>query len=205
MKEKLKSNPPCDLTHFDRRDINGIKGRLRASVCLVLLGAPSFEKLQEIIKKDKAAWSKIKKVLTDRTNNVNVVAALVVASSASFVTTTASTPHISQWNPEFPYFCMLGGFGCAMLAIVSGFAQVIFLSMIGPRDIEMAQKSRLKRVCLFMLLILPLLFLLVAASSVGLAFTAALWFGDVLWIKVLLTAGYIVLLFILMVIILALY
>ncbi|KAI6114588.1 hypothetical protein EDD16DRAFT_1709226 [Pisolithus croceorrhizus] len=116
-----------------------------AAVCLVLLGAPSFEKLQEIIKKDKAAWSKIKKVLTDRTNNVNVVAALVVASSASFVTTTASTPYISQWNPEFPYFCMLGGFGCAMLVIVSGFAQVIFLSMIGSRDIEMAQKSWLKR------------------------------------------------------------
>ncbi|KIK18539.1 hypothetical protein PISMIDRAFT_684077 [Pisolithus microcarpus 441] len=54
----------------------------------------------------------------------------------------------------------------------------------------MAQKSRLKRICLFILLILPLLFLLVAASALGVAFTAALWFGDVLWIKVFLTAGY---------------
>ncbi|KAI5987182.1 hypothetical protein EDD15DRAFT_1501516 [Pisolithus albus] len=205
MEEQPESTPPRDLTYFDRRDIHSVRGRLRASVCLVLLGAPSLEKLQEIVRKDKAAWSEIKKVLIDRTNNVNVVAALVVASSASFVTTTASTPHISQWNIVFPYFCVLGGFGCAMLAIVSGFAQTIFLSMMGPRDIEMAQKSRLKRICLFILLILPLLFLLVAASALGVAFTAALWFGDVLWIKVLLTAGYAVLLFILFVIILALY
>ncbi|KAI6105947.1 hypothetical protein EDD16DRAFT_1632924 [Pisolithus croceorrhizus] len=190
MEGQAKSTSSDDPATFDRRDVDGVTGRLRASLCLVLLGAPSLEKLQDIAEKDKAVWSEIKQVLTDRTNNINVVAALVVASSASYVTTTASTPHISQWNPEFPYFCVLGGFGCAMLAIVSGFAQVIFLSMMGPRDIEMAQRSRLKRICLFTLLILPLAFLLVAASSLGLAFTAALWLGDVLWIKVLMTAGY---------------
>ncbi|KAI6026884.1 hypothetical protein BKA83DRAFT_4248889 [Pisolithus microcarpus] len=190
MEGQIKSTSSDEPATFDRRNVDGTTERLRASFCLVLLGAPSLERLQDIVEKDKAAWSEIKQVLTDRTNNINVVAALVVASSASYVTTVASTPHISQWNIAFPYFCVLSGFGCAMLAIVSGFAQVIFLSMMGVRDIEMAQKSRLKRICLFILLILPLLFLLVAASALGVAFTAALWFGDVLWIKVFLTAGY---------------
>ncbi|KAI6097820.1 hypothetical protein EDD16DRAFT_1598188 [Pisolithus croceorrhizus] len=204
MEGQAKSTSSDDPATFDRRDVDGVTERLRASLCLVFLGAPSLEKLQDMAEKDKAVWAEIKQVLTDRTNNINVVAALVVASSASYVTTTASTPHISQWNPEFPYFCVLGGFGCAMLAIVSGFAQVIFLSMMGPRDIEMAQKSRLKRICLFTLLILPLAFLLVAASSLGLAFTAALWLGDVLWIKALMTTGYAVFLFTLIVIALVL-
>ncbi|KAI5987181.1 hypothetical protein EDD15DRAFT_1501645 [Pisolithus albus] len=190
MDGKLESTSSDNPATFDRRSVDSTTERLRASFCLVLLGAPSLERLQDIVEKDKAAWSEIKQVLTDRTNNINVVAALVVASSASYVTTVASTPHISQWNIVFPYFCVLGGFGCAMLAIVSGFAQTIFLSMMGVRDIEMAQRSRLKRICLFTLLILPLSFLLVAASALGIAFTAALWFGDVLWIKVLLTAGY---------------
>ncbi|KAI6128654.1 hypothetical protein EDD16DRAFT_73420 [Pisolithus croceorrhizus] len=137
---------------------------MNAAICLVLLGVPSLDELEKIVNKNKnkknqkddtdqeddkyqkndkeqkdeedhPKWPELRKDLTDRTNNVNVVAALVVASAAVFLSAPFPTP-ISRWDPVFPYFCMLLGFGAAMLAIVSGFVQVVLLSAIGPEDIR---------------------------------------------------------------------
>ncbi|KAI6114624.1 hypothetical protein EDD16DRAFT_1114172 [Pisolithus croceorrhizus] len=157
------SNTPIDL---DRRSQTGGKflKRFQRSICLVLLGVPSLDELEKIVNKNKnkknqkddkdqkddkyqkddkeqkdeeddPKWPELRKDLTDRTNNVNVVAALVVASAAVFLSAPFPT-HISRWDPVFPYFCMLLGFGAAMLAIVSGFVQVVLLSAIGPEDIR---------------------------------------------------------------------
>ncbi|KAI6162877.1 hypothetical protein EDD17DRAFT_1573215 [Pisolithus thermaeus] len=191
---------------------------MNAAICLVLLGVPSLDELEKIVNKNKnkknqkddtdqeddkyqkndkeqkdeedhPKWPELRKDLTDRTNNVNVVAALVVASAAVFLSAPFPTP-ISRWDPVFPYFCMLLGFGAAMLAIVSGFVQVVLLSAIGPEDIRLAKNARLIRWPLFFLLGLPLSLLLLASSSVGAGFMGAIWLGDVLWIKLLLSVGY---------------
>ncbi|KAI6133961.1 hypothetical protein EV401DRAFT_1910781 [Pisolithus croceorrhizus] len=205
MVEQHKSTLPHNSTNGDRRQVDGVWKRLVASIFLVFLGALSLEELQHIAEKvDKTEWNELKKVLTDRTNNINVVAALVVASSAVFLSTPAPTGRLSWWNVKFPYFCMQLGFGCAMLAVVSGYSEVVFLSMMGPTDIQRARDRLLTRIFLLMLMILPLAFLIVAALAVGVGFVGAIWAGQELWIKVLMTTGYGVYLFILFMMILVL-
>ncbi|KAI6097862.1 hypothetical protein F5141DRAFT_1254732 [Pisolithus sp. B1] len=184
MEEQHKLSLPDDSTNGDRRQVGGVWRRLAASIFLVFLGALSLEELQHIAEKaDKKEWNELKKNLTDRTNNINVVAALVVASSAVFLSTPAPTERLSWWNIKLPYFCMQLGFGCAMLAVVSGFSEVVFLSMMGPTDIRRARDRLLTCIFLLMLMMFPLAFLIVAALSVGLGFIGALWVGQELWIK----------------------
>lgn len=189
----------------DRRQTSGAKERLKQSFFLYLLGAPSLKALHVISQKqDQKEYSEIIKDLTERTNNVNVIAALVIASSAVYVAAGPPTD-ISTWDPQFPYFCMLASYGGGMLAIIAGFAQIIFLSIMGPGDINAADTSRRKFVALFTLLILPLFLLLIAALLAGVGWTGAVWLGDVLWIKVFMTTCYAAFLFIILVIIAVLY
>ncbi|KAI6106067.1 hypothetical protein EDD16DRAFT_1713803 [Pisolithus croceorrhizus] len=136
----------------DRRAANGTGERLQRSVLLFLLGAPSAARLQQIIIEEEMgqeeetekkgskekSWSELRKVLTDRMNSTNVVAGLVVTSSAVFLTTPPPVPHITRWDVEFPYCCMILGFEAAMLAIISGFAGIVGLSMVGPTDVKVS-------------------------------------------------------------------
>ncbi|KAI6011358.1 hypothetical protein EDC04DRAFT_777623 [Pisolithus marmoratus] len=178
---------------------------MHAAFCLNLLGAPSLEILRQIsLEEDQEKWSDLKQVLTDRTINVTVIAALVVMSSATFITVPSPTG-ISTWDPEFPYFCFLAAYGGGMLAIIVGFAQIVFLGIVGPLDIHEAQRSMFKFMALSMLLMLPLLLLLVAALCAGVGFVAALWHGCILWIPVFMTTSYAVFLVIMFMIIAVLY
>ncbi|KAI5994751.1 hypothetical protein EDD15DRAFT_758488 [Pisolithus albus] len=172
--EPIKSTEPKAPTNLDRRleTRDEFVTRFLRTVFLIFLGVPSFEELGQVADEDNEdlpKWSDIKRDLIDRTNNVNVVAALVVATASVFLSAPFPTS-TSRWDSVFPYFCMLFGFGAGMLTIVSGFAQMVVLA-------------------------LPLPLLILAALSVGVGFMAAVWFGDVLWIKVLLTAGYTAFLF----------
>ncbi|KAI6040502.1 hypothetical protein EDC04DRAFT_2894031 [Pisolithus marmoratus] len=143
MDSEDKSNPSDVLTDFDRRTASGAMDRLQQSVLLILLGAPSLEILHQISVDKKDKWTELKQVLTDRTTNINVVSALLVASCASYITTPPPTD-ISSWHPQFPYVCMLGSYGCAMLSIVFGFIQILYVSIMGPGDIKAAQTSTFK-------------------------------------------------------------
>lgn len=136
------------------------------------------------------SWSELRKVLTDRINSTSVVAGLVVTSSAVFLTTPPPVPHITRWDVEFPYCCMILGFEAAMLAIISGFAGIVGLSMIGPTDVKLVRERTYKYTVFLALLLSPFVFLLVASVCLGIALAGALWFGNVLWIKVLVSMGF---------------
>ncbi|KAI5984259.1 hypothetical protein EDC04DRAFT_2834108 [Pisolithus marmoratus] len=197
-------SPMADVPiEFNRRDAPSAVARLQQSAFLILVGAPSLELLHQI-SENKERWPQLKQLLTDRTTNVTVVGALLVASCASFITTPPPTD-ISSWHPQFPYVCMLGAYGCAMLSIVFGFIQILFLGIIGPGDIKAAQTSTSKSVALFMLLMMPLALLLLSACCAGVGYMGAIWLGNVLWLKVFMSAGYAVLLLILFLIMAALY
>ncbi|KAI5982421.1 hypothetical protein EDD15DRAFT_2377831 [Pisolithus albus] len=196
--EPIESTEPKAPTNLDRRleTRDEFVTRFLRTVFLIFLGVPSFEELGQVVDEDNEdlpKWSDIKRDLIDRTNNVNVVAALVVATASVFLSAPFPTS-TSRWDSVFPYFCMLVGFGAGMLTIVSGFAQMVVLGVLGPRDIRLANDKRKPwwriRLPLFFLLALPLPLLILAALSVGVGFMAAAWLGDVLWIKVLMTAGY---------------
>ncbi|KAI6040499.1 hypothetical protein EDC04DRAFT_2676701 [Pisolithus marmoratus] len=126
---------------FDRRkdpslNVAPIERRLKQTICLAFLGAPSLDELAKM-SEDSGQWSEFKALLTDRSNNVGVIAALVVTSSAVYVAANPPTD-ISKWLPQFPYVCMLASYGAGMLSIVFSFAHVIFLSFMGPGDIDVS-------------------------------------------------------------------
>ncbi|KAI6040493.1 hypothetical protein EDC04DRAFT_2894023 [Pisolithus marmoratus] len=158
-----------------------IMTRLQQTIYLAFLGVPSLDELEKI-SKQRGQWSEFKALLTDRTNNVGVIAALVVTSSAVYVAATPPTD-ISKWLRQFSYIFMITSYGSGMLSIVFSFAQVIYLSFMGPGDVVKAQSSKLHRAALFMLLVLPLGLLIVAAACAGIGFSAAFWFGSIDWFK----------------------
>ncbi|KAI6011361.1 hypothetical protein EDC04DRAFT_2959213 [Pisolithus marmoratus] len=171
---------------FDRRkdpslNVATIGRRLKQTIYLSFLGAPSLDELAKM-SEDSGQWSEFKALLTDRSNNVGVIAALVVTSSAVYVAANPPTD-LSKWLPQFPYVCMLASYGAGMLSIVFSFAQVVFLSFMGPGDIDAARTSTAYRMALFTLLMSPLALLLLAALFAGVGFTGALWLGSILWMK----------------------
>lgn len=109
--------------------------QFRRCAFLILLGTPSLESLLRLSEKDEKEWFKLKDRLTQRTVNINVVGALAVASSSSFLTTPSPT-RFANWDREFPYFCIAASNGSAMLAVISGLGLLIFLNVMGPESIK---------------------------------------------------------------------
>lgn len=169
----IKSAEPKAPTNLDRRleTQDEFVTRFLRTVCLIFLGVPSFEELKEIVdedNKDLPKWSDIKKDLIDRTNNINVVAALVVA-------------YVTNW-------VVLAGFVQMVLLSVMGPRDIRLTN-------DVRKPWWRIRLPLFFLLALPLPLLLLASLSVGVGFMGAVWLGDVSWIKALLTALYAAFLF----------
>lgn len=162
--------------------------RFRRCAFLILLGTPSLESLLRLSEKDEKEWFKLKDRLTQRTININVVGALAVASSSSFLTTPSPT-RFANWDREFPYFCIAASNGSAMLAVISGLGLLIFLNVMGPESIKAAQKSTFRFVILVTLLMMPLTFLSASSLSAGLAWIGAVWFGDKIWMKLAVSTG----------------
>ncbi|KAI6040492.1 hypothetical protein EDC04DRAFT_1490652 [Pisolithus marmoratus] len=135
---RVVEEPPSEVLEEEPKppSVAPIVTRLKQTIYLAFLGAPSLDELRKI-SRDKGQWSEFKKLLTDRTNNVNVIAVLVVTSSAVYVAANPPT-NISTWHAQFPYVCMLGSYGGGMLSIVFGISQIVYLSFMGPADIDVS-------------------------------------------------------------------
>ncbi|KAI6040488.1 hypothetical protein EDC04DRAFT_2676493 [Pisolithus marmoratus] len=191
-------------TDSDRKDSHHVVQRFHRCIFRTLLGTDSLESLRQISEKNEKAWSKLKDRLTDRTININIVAALAVAATASFLTNPPPTD-FAKWDHQFPYFCVAASNGSAMLAVISGLGLLIFLNAMDSKSIIAAQTSKFKFVILVTLLMMPLTFLATATLWAGLAWIGAVWLGDKFWIQLAVTLGCIVFLVTLFVISAALY
>ncbi|KAI6040517.1 hypothetical protein EDC04DRAFT_1491854 [Pisolithus marmoratus] len=174
------------------------KQRFQESVFRILLCTSSLDNLDEM---SGEGWSKLSERLNNRTENINVVGALAVATAAVFLTTNAPDGVLLiNWNRELPYFCLAACGGCGMLAVMSGLGLIVYLNGTDHDSIKKARQSPLKLVAIFTLLAMPLIFLSVASLCAGVAWLGAVWYGETLWIKLIVSIGCIIFLFTLFVI-----
>ncbi|KAI5991327.1 hypothetical protein EDC04DRAFT_2812338 [Pisolithus marmoratus] len=173
----------------------GITEQLRRCLFLTFLGEESLEKLIEISgKKDKIEWNELKRRLTERTANINVIGSLGVGACASFLTTTPPTT-LADWNHVFPYAFIGASMWCSVLSVITGLSLLVFLNVFSIEHLQSAQTSMFKRVLLVTLLMMPLMFLTTAGACAGVGWLGAAWFGNVLWIKFAMAFGRLLLFF----------
>ncbi|KAI6097836.1 hypothetical protein F5141DRAFT_450953 [Pisolithus sp. B1] len=154
-----------------------------------LLSLPYLAKsLIATAEKEGLEWTELKRRLTERTANTNVVGSLAVAACATFLTATPST-NVVDWTHEFPYICIGGSVGCALLSIITGLGLLVFLNIMSAQHLKSAKDSTFKRVLLLTLLMMPLTFLATAAVCAVVGWIGAAWFGDVFGVKLAMSIG----------------
>ncbi|KAI6162868.1 hypothetical protein EDD17DRAFT_1573029 [Pisolithus thermaeus] len=181
-----------------------IMSRTRQFAYLTLLGQNSLESLIATAEKDGPEWTELKRRLTERTANINVVASLAVAACATFLTATPSTS-VADWTHEFPYVCIGGSVGCALLSVITGLGLLVFLNIMSAQHLKSAKESAFKRVLLLTLLMMPLTFLATAAVCAVVGWVGAAWFGNVFGVKLAMSIGCSVFFFTLFVVIAVIY
>ncbi|KAI5999018.1 hypothetical protein EDC04DRAFT_1097000 [Pisolithus marmoratus] len=173
-------------------------GRLQQCAYRVLLGTSSLTALNGM---STEQWSELSKRLNDRTENINVVGALAVATSAVFLTTNAPNGvRFVNWNRDVPYFYLSACGGCGMLAVMSGLGLIVFLNGTDHASIKKALQNQFRFCAIFILLAMPLTFLSFASLCAGVAWMGAVWYGETFWIKLIVSIGCLVYLFTLCVI-----
>ncbi|KAI6097809.1 hypothetical protein F5141DRAFT_450278 [Pisolithus sp. B1] len=135
MEEQHKLKLPSDIpTGSDQSNAPSVMPWLCQCVLLVFLGAPSLDRLIEILEQeDDSPLSKLKRRLIDRTQIISVVSSLVVGVTAAFLSTPPPTD-FAAWNHEIPYFCIACSSGSAMLAVTSGLGQAMYLNAVRPES-----------------------------------------------------------------------
>ncbi|KAJ7924060.1 hypothetical protein B0H13DRAFT_2230097 [Mycena leptocephala] len=101
-------------------------GRLRRIVfdllCIISFGHAGLEPIWAAIKLeeegDESVWSSGIDQICDRLNNILLVGSLLLATSATFITTTPPRETIVNYTLRGPYICMLGSFGLLIGGII---------------------------------------------------------------------------------------
>lgn len=169
---------------------------------LVVLGIPSLQTLFQMSEKeDHKEWNELRQRLTNRVTVVNVVSSLFITVTASYLTSPPPTTFVT-WHHKVPYIFIGAASACAVLAVFSGFGLYISLNAMRP---ETLRERPLKLCAILMLLIMPLAFLFLAMVCAVVGWTAAIWFGDVAWLKLAVSFGFVVFVMIQVVIIIAIY
>ncbi|KAI6040519.1 hypothetical protein EDC04DRAFT_1491935 [Pisolithus marmoratus] len=102
----------------------------------VFIGTSSLDAFNEM---EPSQWPELSKRLSGRTQNINVVGALAVATAAVFLTTDAPDGVLLiNWNRELPYFCLAACAGCGMLAVMSGLGVIVFLDGTDHESIKVS-------------------------------------------------------------------
>ncbi|KAJ7693077.1 hypothetical protein B0H17DRAFT_1060705 [Mycena rosella] len=81
---------------------------------------------------DESIWSDGIDQTCDRLNNMLVVASLLLATSAAFLTTTPPITSMLNYTLRGPYMCMLGSFGLLIGGIIVASVCVLVSSKARP-------------------------------------------------------------------------
>ncbi|KAJ7115312.1 hypothetical protein C8R44DRAFT_222918 [Mycena epipterygia] len=81
---------------------------------------------------DESVWVQGIRGMCDRLNNMLIVASLLLATSAVFITTSPPNPRMVNYTLRGPYICMLGSFGLLVGAIVVAGAAYLVCARARP-------------------------------------------------------------------------
>lgn len=163
-----------------------IASRLARIVCLLATGAPSVERIAEHTVEDSQQWKEFKKSLFDRIANVNVVSSLILATTAAFITTSPPT-QIGRWDHPMPYVTLLAAFCLGYIGAGSGVFLLFVLADVQGGSLRDLMKSPRKFWLAMLLLATPVLFVGMAGGTALIALMGAIWLGESIAAKVVLT------------------
>lgn len=145
---------------------------------MLSLGISSRERISQITEPTAhEEWRRFKENIFTRVTNVNVVASLVLAIAAAFLTTTPSTSMVN-WLHPMPYITLLAAFCLGFCSIGSGVFLLLTLMDLRPESLRKISVENGKFGLGLVLLALPTLFLGASGASGIVALCGAVYFGD---------------------------
>ncbi|KIK79600.1 hypothetical protein PAXRUDRAFT_28371 [Paxillus rubicundulus Ve08.2h10] len=161
----------------------GYRQRILDALFLISLGLPTIERLNAIVApENKDQWKDFKYDLSSRVQNITLVAALILGTTAVFLTTQPTTT-IANWIQPMPYMTLI----VTLILAASGVGSGMFLSLIftdvQPRTLEQLSKGRVGFVLALTLLALPTFCTYSAGIMAIISLTGAVWCGDHVAVK----------------------
>ncbi|KAI6149901.1 hypothetical protein BKA82DRAFT_997773 [Pisolithus tinctorius] len=158
-------------------------------VCLILFGTPSLEGLLRIILANDNRWETQRQLMVDRTTNINTISALILPTTAAFLTTSGPTD-ITNWSHTLPYVCLLTGSAFTTLSLVSGLGVLAFLNTLQARTVREMLQNKRKFFGRITLLMMPFLCLFMSGLVLVIGSVSAVWFGNSTWAKTVVTTAF---------------
>jgi len=156
------------MMSFGRADLNPVY----AAICLEHVG-------------DGKAWKERVKQVQDRLNNMLIVAGLLSAATALFLTTLSPRPEIGNYNIRGPYLCLLFSYAVFIGEIVVGYIALLVVSQATPTWAEKVFFSdRFHVYCSIFMLSWPLIANGIATLLLAFGLLSAVWFSNDLSAKV---------------------
>ncbi|KAH7927032.1 hypothetical protein BV22DRAFT_1193926 [Leucogyrophana mollusca] len=152
--------------------------RIRHVLFLLALGISSTNRLREITApENESQWQDFKSALFSRVGNINVVASLILATTAAFLTTEPGTS-IANWLQPMPYVTILAAFCLAFLAVGCGTFLLFVLMDVQANSLRELSHRPWKFTLALTLLALPTLFVGAAGAAGIVGLCGAVWCGD---------------------------
>ncbi|KAJ6451585.1 hypothetical protein C8R45DRAFT_848304 [Mycena sanguinolenta] len=137
--EAILRSRPAPL-HWKAPKVSEPFGRPRRIVfnllCITAFGHAGLEPIWAAIRLeeegDDSVWSDGINQTCDRLNNMLLVASLLLATAAVFITTTPPRPSMVNYTLRGPYICMLGSFGLLIGGIIVAAVCVLISSKVRP-------------------------------------------------------------------------
>ncbi|KAF9818667.1 hypothetical protein IEO21_02647 [Rhodonia placenta] len=146
------------------------------SFFLLFLGVVSTDRLREVVE-EYEKWRRFKKSLFERYANINIIASLLMTTTAVFLT-TQPTNSIADWSAPLPYKALGATFGLAFLSVASGTFILFVGTDLQASVVEDMLAQPYKFAPALLLLALPNLFVAAAAIAGVTATCIAVWNGD---------------------------
>ncbi|KAF8836442.1 hypothetical protein BDN67DRAFT_974203 [Paxillus ammoniavirescens] len=169
-------DPPNDALLFVSPATDYRQRMLDTLFLMISLGLPTIKRLNEIIApENKNEWKDFKSDLSSHVQNVTLVAALILGTTAVFLTTQPTTS-IANWIRPMPYLTLIVAIGLAGAGVGCGMFLTLILVDVQPRTLERLSEGHLG--ITLTLLGLPALCTNAAGIVLLVALTGSVWCGD---------------------------
>ncbi|KZV71706.1 hypothetical protein PENSPDRAFT_751516 [Peniophora sp. CONT] len=181
----LQIHPPDK--HWQAPDTSEPLGNLRRALfnllCITSFGHAGLDPIWAAIRLEDAGdgsvWEDGIRQTCDRLNNMLLVAGLLLATAAVFLTTPPPRQDIVNYTLRGPYICMLGSFGLLIGGIIVGSVSLLVTSKARPYWSEQVlYANRFHVHCTLIMLSYPFFSIGTAALLLAFGLLSAAWSAD---------------------------
>ncbi|KIY68356.1 hypothetical protein CYLTODRAFT_453608 [Cylindrobasidium torrendii FP15055 ss-10] len=150
------------------------------TLCLIAFGYPTMDKIRQILY-DSAEkhWEEAVSQMYIRLGNIIMVAGLLLATAAAFITTPPPDKSLFDYNQRGPYICIMGSFGLNAGGITVGSCALLVLARLQRQSmLDTFCADRLRIFCTLVMLAYPAIAVAVAALLLAFGLLSAVWCAE---------------------------